>query len=79
MKLSRDYVLRELRAMEALVHQWADEIETPMAMKDGEEVPIFLRGVPEGMPMDELQLPVDQFRAEMAGLAGRIEALITAG
>lgn len=75
MEISREYALKELRAIRAVIDEWISELDDPRT-PDG---PVFPDGVPESISVAQLGLPVPQLRAELAGCAGRIEALITAG
>lgn len=81
MNLSREYTLKELKAIGEVLGEWIKEIDCPMTIDDdGAESPVFDGGqVPPGLSVSQLGLPVSQIRSELAGLAGRLEALISAG
>lgn len=80
MQVSREYVLKELIGIRDVLNEWIGEIEKPARFDDeGNEVPVFPDGVPAGIPVAGLGLPVEQLRAELVGVSGRIEALVTAG
>lgn len=80
MEISREYAVKELAAIQAVIAEWLDELGEPKRINEsGEAVPMFPGGIPPNIPVSQLGLPISQLRAELAGCAGRIEALITAG
>lgn len=80
MNLSREYALKEMRAINEALGDWIKEIENPTMIDQGAEVPVFDGGVvPPGLSMSDLGLPVEQLRSELAALALRLEAMVSAG
>lgn len=80
MQVSREYALKELRSAQEDIAGWIKELENPASLDaSGEEKPLFPDGVPSGVAVVDLGLPVAQLRAELSGIAARIEALVMAG
>lgn len=80
MQLSRDYAMKELIAIRDSLAEWIVELENPAEIdSNGQPRPLFRDGVPPGTAVEQLGLPILQFRAELAGLAARLEALAVSG
>jgi len=78
MMISREYAISELDGVARSLKNWARELKAPMAItEDGSVVPAYGdEGPPEGLSVSELRcIASEQLKAELAALAGRLEAL----
>ena len=77
MQVSREYALEELSSARKTLSGWIKDLKDPQALhEDGSTSSHYPDGVPEGLSVDSIKgIPVDQLRAEMLALSGKLEAL----
>jgi hypothetical protein len=76
MQVSREYALDELKGIRKNISGWIRDIDKPSVLVDGEERQAYPDGVPNGLSIDSVDgVPLNQLRAELIAMAGRIEAL----
>ncbi len=83
MKVSREYAIGELEGVRKGVSDWLRDLKNPTRFaEDGKtEVKCYgEEGPPKGISVDALDgIPVEQFRAEILAMAGKLAALADAG
>ncbi len=83
MKVSREYAIGELETVRKTLSDWLRDLKTPTVMgPDGksEMKPYGDDGPPKGLSVDSIEgIPVEQFRAEIMAMAGKLAALADAG
>lgn len=77
MRVSREYALAELKSARDAIVGWIEELEDPSVYGEvGGVVRAYPGGVPTGLSVESVEgIPVDQLRAELVALAGKLEAL----
>lgn len=79
MSVSRDVVLDDLRLIKQHLDAWIDDIENPTYMNEHDQVmKVDKAAIPQHITIDDMQtVPRAQFKAELALLAAKLEAIAT--
>lgn len=81
MKVSREYAIGELESVRKTLSDWIRELKVPSTLDhEGKAVKLYGEdGPPKGLSVESVEgIPVDQLRAEIIAIAGKLEALATA-
>ena len=78
MDVSREYALSELKGAAEALNSWIKELEEPTVFDgQGSEVPAYTEGIPPGLSVSQMEcISVDQLKAELLAVAGKLEALV---
>jgi len=68
--------IREMRSVQKELGSWIKELENPTVSTSSGAREAYPGGIPEGLSVGQVTgIPVEQFRAELAVLAAKLEAI----